>query len=129
MSDWCDSVRELDSVYRVFGRERLGLNHPSVNQWKTYKSKAGAAGTEFSLNRVEFVDLVTDYCFYCTAAPKPTHGVDRVDNRKGYVRGNVVTCCRQCNVAKNDHSREDFESWAIRLGSNLFRWNVAHDNQ
>lgn len=126
MSDWCDSVRELDHVYRVFDRENLGVNHPSVTQWKTYKSKAKSLGIKFSIDRVAFVDLVTDHCFYCTAAPKPTHGIDRVDNENGYIHGNVVTCCKQCNIAKNNHSRNDFESWAIRLGSNLFRWNVSN---
>lgn len=75
----------------------------------------------FQLTRVEFVDLETDYCFYCTAVPKPIHGIDRVDNTKGYVPGNVVTCCKRCNIAKNDQSMDDFTMWAIRLGSNLYK--------
>lgn len=126
MTDWNDSVRTLDHVKRVFG-DAFGSDHPSCHQWVVYRSKAKASNTEFSINRVEFVDLVTDNCFYCMARPTPTHGIDRVDNAKGYVRGNVVTCCLQCNIAKNNHNYADFESWAIRLGSNLFHWSrVTH---
>ena len=36
------------------------------------------------------------------------HGLDRVDNEKGYSIDNVVTCCEQCNVAKSTQTYEDF---------------------
>ncbi len=39
----------------------------------------------------------------------------RVDNSRGYVEDNVVTCCKICNVAKAKQPRADFEAWAIRV--------------
>lgn len=47
------------------------------------------------------------------------NGIDRVDSKKGYVAGNVVTCCRNCNQAKSDKSIDEFEEWAIRLAEQI----------
>lgn len=33
--------------------------------------------------------------------------LDRVDNRRGYVRGNVAVICSTCNVRKRDMSEDD----------------------
>lgn len=35
-------------------------------------------------------------------------GLDRVDNNRGYVKGNVVPCCWECNQKKGTKSPEDF---------------------
>lgn len=120
-SGWQDSVRQLEQVRRTFGGT-IDQNHPAIHAWVMYRSKSKRLGLEFTLDRVEFTDFVTDHCFYCGVAPKPIHTVDRVDNTKGYVRGNVVTACAQCNIAKNDYSFADFREWAIRVGANLFKW-------
>jgi hypothetical protein len=36
------------------------------------------------------------------------HGIDRVDNTRGYELGNVVACCAWCNKMKMDHGITDF---------------------
>ncbi len=36
------------------------------------------------------------------------NGVDRVDSSRGYVKDNVVSCCKHCNLAKRDRTAEDF---------------------
>ena len=36
------------------------------------------------------------------------NGIDRICSSKGYIQGNVVTCCRTCNVAKSDMSYKEF---------------------
>ena len=83
--------------------------------WKYYKANSKRRGYEFSLDRLLFDDHLTDYCFYCGTVPKPLNGIDRVDNSKGYVIGNTVTACKQCNYAKHDYSRAEFERWATRV--------------
>ena len=37
--------------------------------------------------------------------------VDRKDNSKGYVSGNVCACCKRCNFSKGD--RYTYEEWFI----------------
>jgi hypothetical protein len=54
-------------------------------------------------------DLCPDYvgmviarpCFYC-GTTDADRGLDRLDNKKGHLRTNVVSCCRLCNVARMD---------------------------
>jgi hypothetical protein len=36
------------------------------------------------------------------------NGLDRIDNRKGYVSDNIVPCCSDCNLAKRDLSIKAF---------------------
>lgn len=58
-------------------------------------------------------------CYYChekvdlSFFPRHTQSyrIDRVDNTKGYIFGNVVPCCDRCNKAKSDLSVSDFEEY------------------
>lgn len=40
------------------------------------------------------------------------NGIDRIDSKIGYVEGNVISCCKYCNMAKMDRSQEEFLKWA-----------------
>lgn len=99
--------------------------HPLENAWRIYNGRSKKFGWPFTLHKDHFIDLITDNCFYCTAAPNPLNGIDRVDNSGGYTEDNVVTACRMCNQAKHTHNRSDFETWALRLGNNTQKWIVA----
>jgi hypothetical protein len=44
-------------------------------------------------------------------------GLDRVDSSKGYIHGNVVPCCGECNLLKNDGSLDDFFAHVERIRS------------
>lgn len=43
------------------------------------------------------------------------NGIDRVDNTKGYIEGNIVPCCKYCNFAKSDMTLLEFENWIKRI--------------
>ena len=43
------------------------------------------------------------------------NGIDRIDSGKGYTLDNVIPCCKYCNVAKLNHSQEDFLAWVERV--------------
>jgi hypothetical protein len=49
------------------------------------------------------------------------NGLDRVDNTLGYLPGNVVACCTQCNGAKLNYTQEEFLFWANQLYSHQNR--------
>lgn len=36
------------------------------------------------------------------------NGIDRINPKIGYERGNAVACCAQCNYAKLDYSEKEF---------------------
>lgn len=97
----------------------------------SYVSNAVNRGIEFTLTDLEFYDLIKMNCFYCNSEPsnisERTHygaiynGIDRKDNKKGYTIENCLPCCRMCNIAKNNHTYDEFINWAIKLNQNLQR--------
>lgn len=58
-------------------------------------------------------NLLAANCFYCGAPPRNRikrllftylyQGIDRLNNDKGYVDGNVLPCCGACNSIKGKH--------------------------
>ena len=121
--------REYMSVSRKLPDGVAALN----NLFLFYKSGAKIRGLDFTLDKVTFERLTKSHCVYCGVEPLQKwqgarkhgvfsisspciyNGIDRVDNNKGYIEGNVVPCCKVCNQAKHAFSIEDFTSWINRL--------------
>jgi len=75
--------------------------------------------------------MVKKRCHYCKTKPMSTtktinqhghnkghflyNGIDRVDNKLGYILGNCVPCCKQCNYAKYTQTYEVFIDYIKRL--------------
>ena len=95
---------------------------------KQYRTSARSRGLAWSLSDEEFDRITSEDCLYCGCPPSAVrrganpslgefvyNGIDRVDNRRGYVTGNAVPCCSVCNHAKKDMSYDDFIAWITRL--------------
>ena len=93
---------------------------PKGIPYAKYAHSAKTRGLAFKLGRGQAAWLFTGRCAYCGTTPSEQdgltyNGIDRVDNSKGYVEGNVVSCCATCNKAKNRYPLKDFLSWAARV--------------
>lgn len=85
-----------------------------------YRGGAKIRGFSFNLNEKEFIHLTSQKCFYCNSEPSNRsggkksngyyhyNGLDRIDNTKGYELDNVVTCCKNCNLAKRQLTQIEF---------------------
>lgn len=85
-----------------------------------YKRGAKNRNLEFSLTLEQLVVLIKDLCYYCGSNFKNNfkhsnistgykhNGIDRVDNSKGYVLENCVSCCKDCNKAKGTLDKDLF---------------------
>lgn len=65
-----------------------------------YKQDALKRGYEFSLTREEFTGIVTRPCYMCDYTG--VTGIDRKDNKIGYISSNCMSCCYSCNMSKAD---------------------------
>lgn len=85
-----------------------------------YNTKASASkrGYSFDLTLNEASTLSQKVCTYCGKEPEQFlssfpnfiyNGIDRVDNTKGYILENCVSCCKLCNRMKDVLSVEDFK--------------------
>jgi hypothetical protein len=104
--------REL-STQRQTLPNRQSMCNVRLNE---YKWGARRRNLEWDISDEEFFDIIHQKCVYCDSSP--THrfnGVDRRDNLKGYVSGNVVPCCKKCNTAKADYTPEEFLAWIAQV--------------
>ncbi len=92
-----------------------------------YKASAKKRKCNFELTKEQFFELTQKDCHYCGAKPNNVskfrgcngsyvyNGIDRVDNAKGYIIGNVVSCCKICNSAKGTSTLQEFKDWGKRF--------------
>jgi len=108
-------------------RNKKGIT-PFNALFRNYLNNAKCRNIVFKLTLSQFKNLVIKNCFYCGSKPKTTiknykrafdffvyNGIDRINNKKGYILKNVVTCCEYCNRAKYNHSYKDFIKWLKQL--------------
>jgi hypothetical protein len=95
-----------------------------------YKKGAKARDFQFNLSFEQLVEFLKKSCHYCGIEPSNSsatinphgasqilyNGIDRIDNSKGYIVENLVSCCKNCNYAKFDLSYEEFKIYLKRLG-------------
>ena len=95
---------------------------------KNYKRRAEKKNLKFELDNEQLDSLFLGNCFYCGTAPSNElkggkscigtytyNGIDRLDSGKGYIKGNVVSCCKFCNQAKNDRTVNEFLAWITKV--------------
>lgn len=63
-----------------------------------------------------FQKISSSSCAYCGGfSKKGYNGIDRKNSKLGYTIENAVSCCRICNLAKNEYTVEEFLSWVKRI--------------
>lgn len=102
--------------------------------YRQYRNSAKTRKIKFDLSVSEFESLIYSDCYYCGAEPQQKfsgyslsylakyvnnpilyNGIDRVNNKKGYILENCLPCCWFCNRAKGDSSYEEFMEWRTRI--------------
>jgi hypothetical protein len=122
----------------LFGTNKKPHGNASLNKiFDSYKRSAKARKLDFLLSKSEFQELISSNCFYCNKKPaqqqnaKHTNGniiyngIDRLDNSNGYIIGNVIPSCFQCNHSKGTNTEIEFYTWvkSIYINLNLDKYN------
>ena len=122
------------SVKNIAGHNKLPIGEANLTRvfWN-YKYNAKKRNLEFLLTKKQFKELTQQNCFYCGAKPYNAenrstlngkfiyNGIDRVDNTKGYIIDNCVTCCRICNDWKRAYTQQEFLMRIKLIYENLLR--------
>lgn len=91
--------------------------------WNHYVKGAKKRGIPFALSKTHFQELIIKPCFYCNYHKEgEVHGIDRVDNQKGYIEDNVVPCCETCNVLKGSQHPQEF----IDKMQAIYQYNIIN---
>lgn len=120
------------------GKITLKKGQAGLNRlYNTYRIASKRRGLEFTLTKAQFKKLTSGDCFYCGKAPESVffehntgeksrehgkyfyNGIDRVDNTKGYIKSNCVTCCKEHNQWKKAMPYYDFIKNIINTANHL----------
>jgi 5-methylcytosine-specific restriction endonuclease McrA len=89
--------------------------NPELSRLLSYKcSGAPGRGLVWQLSDEHATTLFGQACHYCHALPAPLNGIDRKDNKIGYVVENVVPCCWPCNNQKKSMAYDAFVALKLR---------------
>lgn len=86
----------------------------SLNRrYSKYLNGARKRRLQFDISKSEFDFITKQPCVYCGEyafiyQSKGINGIDRVDSKIGYVKGNIVPCCVICNRMKLDYDKEEW---------------------
>lgn len=101
-------------------RRKWGKLNPSndkepISRFYRGKKAAEKRRLEWNLKLEEYTILVNNLCYYCNSsiAEEVGVGLDRLDNNKGYIANNVVTCCGPCNIGR--HTNFTPEEWKVAI--------------
>jgi len=99
---------DYHSNYRETNKDKI-KKYATTNRHRFNVSKAIAKkrDKEWNIPFAEYCGIISQPCFYCGGAfgivVTQSSGLDRLDNSKGYIVGNVVSCCTACNRLKGDY--------------------------
>ena len=83
-------------------------NNPIKYKYSKYKRSARLRSLVFDLTLNEFSEIVSQPCFYCGELQDACNGIDRVNNKCGYMKNNCVPCCKICNKMKGTMAKTEF---------------------
>jgi hypothetical protein len=111
----CHTLKPIDGFYKcnklidyVCSSCRKAMNFSKQRspsgRFTFGKSLAKRRGHEWNISKELYFELISSTCHYCNHSLDDTGvGLDRKDNSKGYVEGNVVPCCGACNTGRSDN--------------------------
>ncbi len=124
--DWSldDFIRAIVNVAAhqgagTVGAQDFAFDHEyGVMSYNNYEYRARKQNKAFELSREQYTQMTQhSRCVYCNRDGRC--GIDRVDNARGYVEGNMAPCCSHCNYMKKDHSVADFVRHCIVTAQNM----------
>jgi hypothetical protein len=116
MSKWYDKPKNKEHK-RIYNREwRIKRLNTSIGRYKELLRKSKQGIHECTLTFEQFSQFDGKPCFYC-GETEERRGIDRIDNDKGYIPNNCVSCCKKCNYMKRKLPLNDFINQCKKISS------------
>ena len=125
--EWCKNNRErvveIVQKYVRNNKEKVAKYNKQYGAslagfFRRYRYRAKKAGYAIDITLNDFENITSLPCKYC-GENKRQRGIDRVDNKIGYLKINCVSCCGICNMMKMKLSREEF----LNHINKIYKWN------
>lgn len=100
---WLNMTPEQKARKSANSKKYRGTIENGVHRLYSYKAIDKRKGLEFDLDLEWYKENIEGKpCHYCSDTTASV-GCDRIDNRQGHTRTNVVPCCLPCNVTRMDN--------------------------
>lgn len=122
-------------------RRRLSPGEAACRSiFSQYRIRAKKKNIPFEITLDQFKGFASQPCFYCDSSESNCsitegsngsfgyNGIDRQDNKRGYIFDNCVSCCKICNRAKETLTIEEFVSWIERAHNCLSKSRRVYAN-
>lgn len=77
--------------------------------WRNIQRGAMERNMLITLSFDDYINLALQPCYYCGFQSEyKVNGIDRIDNNKGYIQTNCVSCCKMCNLIKHTSHPQAF---------------------
>lgn len=89
-----------DKFGEIYAKQKTDTKY----RLKYYKYSAEKRKIKYNVDDAVMIELFNGDCIYCGRKIDDVeiNGVDRIDNKIGYVEENIVSCCKMCNYMKCD---------------------------
>lgn len=133
----CGCLASENAAARLFGKcptNKRPEDERSLH-WSMLelKNSAKTKKLELTLSLEDVKSIIFCNCHYCNNPPSrfikhtrdvawtkvPVNGIDRMDNTKGYIQGNCLPCCSECNYFKSNMPYEKFIDLVKRISTNM----------
>lgn len=101
------NARLTDTKKKIFPK-KLSLKIVNLVQDSIKRNK------DLNLKYAEIGNLMQLPCTYC-GSTEGYRGLDRIDSSKGYLKDNVVPCCKFCNFGKNVLTVQEYLDHCVRV--------------
>lgn len=91
--------------------------------YEIYKSRANKKKFKFELTKEIYCKITNENCTYCgkIVDNNNLNGIDRINDKIGYVDDNITSCCSECNYMKGSLSFDEFINQCIRIAKNMIK--------
>lgn len=108
---WRERNREK---YRQYFRDR---RKTLEGKYARYKYESKRDGKDFEITFEQFKKIFSKPCHYCGDSRRV--GIDRKNNKVGYVKSNCLPCCWPCNRAKSRLGYDFFIERCLKIAQHL----------
>jgi hypothetical protein len=129
------SIKSFYNTCKSCSVVRVNTTTKERQLWNRYKNSALRNGVPFLITEDKFSEIIKKDCLYCGQEPSQTiimgrkqdnvliyNGVDRRNDKLGYVEGNVSPCCWTCNQAKKNYGVDEFKKMIKKWSSRVDQW-------
>lgn len=92
-------------------------NRSIKGRFRGLKRAAKKQGHTLTISIKEYTQYIkSNICTYCGGSiGEVGHGLDRINSKKGYIKGNITPCCNNCNRAKSNQTLKAFKLHILKI--------------